>query len=55
MTKQPFRFILSLLMCLSISLIATAQTVDIPDPNLRAAIKRALGGGHPLPWRIWPG
>ena len=43
MTKQPFRFILSLLMCLSIPLIATAQTVDIPDPNLRAAIKQALG------------
>ena len=43
MTKQPFRFTLFLLICLSIPLTATAQTVDIPDPNLRTAIENALG------------
>ena len=42
MTKQPFRFNLFLLICLSIPLTATAQTVDIPDPNLRAVIERNL-------------
>ena len=41
MTKQTFRFTFFLLICLSIPLTATAQTVDlvyIPDPNLGAAI-----------------
>ena len=42
MTKQPFRLYLFLLICLSIPLTVTAQTVDIPDPNLRAAIENAL-------------
>ena len=43
MTKQPLRFTLFLLICLSIPLTATAQTVDIPDPNLRAAVEAQLG------------
>ena len=43
MTRQPSRFHLFLLVCFSISVTATAQTVDIPDPNLRAAIERELG------------
>ena len=33
-------FILLLLICLSIPFMATAQTVYIPDPNLRAEIDR---------------
>ena len=43
MTRQLFRLYLFLLVCFSISVTATAQTVDIPDPNLRAAIEKALG------------
>ncbi len=43
MTKQPFRFTFFLLMCLALPLTATAQVVDIPDPNLRSAIEKALG------------
>ena len=43
MTRQLFRLYLFLLVCFSISLTATAQTVDIPDPNLRAAIEAELG------------
>ena len=43
MTRQPSRFHLFLLVCFSISVTATAQTVAIPDPNLRAAIERELG------------
>ena len=43
MTKQPFRFSLFLLICSLISVTATAQTVDIPDSNLRAAIEAQLG------------
>ena len=44
MTKQPFRCtLLFLLICFSISVTATAQTVNIPDPNLRAAIENQLG------------
>ena len=43
MTKQPFRFTLFLLICVLIPLTATAQTVNIPDSNLRAEIEEALG------------
>ena len=44
MTKQSFRCaLLFLLICFSISVTATAQTVNIPDPNLRAAIENQLG------------
>ena len=43
MTRQPFRFTFFLLICLSIPLTATAQTVNITDPNLRAAIEAELG------------
>ena len=44
MTKQSLRFtLLLLLICLSIPLTATAQVVDIPDPNLRAFIAYELG------------
>ncbi len=43
MMKHPFRFTLFLLMCFIFPLVATAQTVTIPDPNLRAAIESALG------------
>ena len=43
--KQLLRFTLFLLICLSIPLMATAQMVDIPDANLRAAIETTLGKG----------
>ena len=43
MTRQLFRLYLFLLVCFSISVTATAQTVDIPDPNLRTAIEAELG------------
>ena len=43
MNKQLIRFPLFLLMYLTLLLTATAQVVDIPDPNLRAAIEKALG------------
>ena len=43
MIRQLFRLYLFLLVCFSISVTATAQTVDIPDPNLRTAIEKALG------------
>ena len=42
MKIQSLRFTVFLLICLLIPLMATAQTVDIPDPNLRAAIETAL-------------
>ena len=38
-----FRFTFFLLVCFSLPLTATAQVIDIPDPNLRAAINRQLG------------
>ena len=38
-----FRFTFFLLMYLTLPLTATAQVVDIPDPNLRAVIENALG------------
>ena len=37
-----FRFTFFLLMSLTLPLTATAQVVDIPDPNLRAAIENKL-------------
>ena len=43
MPKQSLCFSLFLSICFSIPLTATAQTVDIPDPNLRAAIEKRLG------------
>ena len=43
MTKSSFRLTLFFLVCFSIPLTVTAQTVDIPDPNLRAAIEAQLG------------
>ncbi len=43
MKRQLLRFTLFLLICLSIRLTATAQTVDIPDPTLRGYIERVLG------------
>ncbi len=42
MNKPFFYLRLSLLMCLTLPLAATAQVVSIPDPNLRAAIEDAL-------------
>ena len=42
MTKRRFCFMFFLLICFSLSLTATAQTVNIPDPNLRAAVETAL-------------
>ena len=50
MNKQLFRFILFLLIYLILPLSATAQVVDIPDLNLRAAIEAALGkeAGAPI-------
>ena len=43
MTNPPFRFTFFLLVCFILPLVATAQVVDIPDPNLRAAVETALG------------
>ena len=50
MKKQHFHFTLLLLICLFPPMIATAQTVDIPDPNLRAAIEGIFGkaSGDPI-------
>ena len=45
MKKQPFRFTLFLWICLSIPVTVTAQTVNILDSNLRAAVEAALGKG----------
>ena len=43
MTKQSFRVtLLFSLICFSVSMTATAQRVNIPDDNLRAAVKRTL-------------
>ena len=42
MTKRCFCFTFFLLICFSLPLTATAQTVNIPDPNLRAAVENAL-------------
>ena len=45
-----FRFTFFLLVYLALPLTATAQVVNIPDPNLRAAIETALGkaAGAPI-------
>ena len=43
MNKQFPRFTSFLLMCLTCSLTATAQVVEIPDSNLRAAVEKTLG------------
>ena len=43
MNKQFPRFIFFLLMCFTLPLTATAQVVDIPDSNLRAAVEKTLG------------
>ena len=50
MTKHPFRFIFFLLVCFILPLAAKAQTVTIPDPNLRAAIEKTLdkASGAPI-------
>ena len=50
MTIPVHRFAFILLMCLSIPLTSTAQTVTIPDSNLRAVIEVALGkaSGDPI-------
>ena len=50
MTKQPFRFTFFVLICLSIPLMATAQTVNIPDLNLRVALENTLdkASGEPI-------
>ena len=49
MKKEPFRFTLFLLICLSLLMIGTAQAVDVPDPNLRAAIETTLGKASGTP------
>ena len=43
MTKRRFCFMFFLLICFSLPLTATAQTVNIPDDNLRAIVENALG------------
>ena len=49
MNKQFLRFNFFLLVCLTLPLIAMAQVVDIPDPNLRAAIEAELGKASGAP------
>ena len=52
MKRQLFYFFL--FMCLAFPLSTTAQVVDIPDLNLRAAIESTLGvasGGTSRCWR----
>ena len=50
MTKRRFCFTFFLLICFSLPLTATAQTVNIPDPHLRVAIAIKLGvaSGAPI-------
>ena len=43
MKRELLYFTFFLLICLTLPLPATAQVVDIPDPNLRAAIEAELG------------
>ena len=49
MNKQSLRFTFFLLIFLTLSLTATAQVVDIPNSNLRAAIENALGKSAGVP------
>ena len=49
MTKRLVRLILSLFISLSIPLTATAQIVEIRDPNLRAALENALNKASGAP------
>ena len=50
MNTQFFRLTVFLLIFVSIPLTTTAQTVKVPDPNLRAVLKAALGkaSGDPI-------
>ena len=50
MNKQFLRFTFFLLLYLALPLTAAAQIVNIPDPNLRAAVENALGktAGAPI-------
>ena len=50
MNKQFLRFTFFLLIYLTLPLTVTAQVINIPDPNLRAAIENALGkpAGAPI-------
>ena len=50
MQRHAFLFTLFLLIGLSISVTAIAQTVDIPDPNLRAVVENVLSkaSGDPI-------
>ena len=43
MHKQFLCFIFFMLMYLTLPLTVTAQVIDLPDPNLRAAVEKALG------------
>ena len=43
MKRELLYFTFFLLMCLTLPMPATAQVVNIPDPNLRAVIENALG------------
>ena len=43
MKRELLYFTFFLLMCFTLPLTATAQGVDIPDANLRAAVEKALG------------
>ena len=52
MTKHPFRFTFFLLTYLTLPLAATAQVVNIPDPNLRAAIAIELGKAANTPTTV---
>ncbi len=47
MMKHRFQFTFFLLICLTVPVIATAQVIDIPDSNLRDAVKQALGKRFP--------
>ena len=50
MRTRCFHLTFFLLICVSIPLTTTAQTVNIPDPNLRAIIASTLGkvSGDPI-------
>ena len=49
MKKLILYFTFFLLICLTLPLAATAQVVNIPDPNLRAAVEKALGKASGTP------